>query len=358
MRITQNIKLAFMAAAIFLMAFLGIFLLFKISVYLAPFIIAFIISTFIEPIIRILMKKTKASRKMSAIITVFSVITVVAVILILLIIRLYKEAVSLSQILPEYANILYGNINKFIEKFLIFYTVLPEEIAISVKNVLENFVETFTFFLNSIVKGILGVAVMLPQAFIFLSATILSTYFFSSDRTQIYNFVRRNLPKGCMDILLKIKKDIFMTLWGYVRAQIILMIITFLQLLAGFLIMGIKHSVLLASILSLLDVLPILGPGSVMIPWAIYEFFVGNLKRSVIVLVLYGIVSTVRQVMEPKVLSKEIGLHPLVALMSLYIGFLVFGYLGLIAGPLVVLLFKNVVLKKKSIKEFIAQAKL
>ena len=97
------------------MAFLGIFA-FKISVYLAPFIIAFIISTFIEPIIRILMK-TKASRKMSAIITVFSVITVVAVILILLIIRLYKEAVSLSQILPEYANILYGNINKFIEKF-------------------------------------------------------------------------------------------------------------------------------------------------------------------------------------------------------------------------------------------------
>ena len=94
-----------MAAAIF-NGILGDFA-FKISVYLAPFIIAFIISTFIEPIIRILMKKTKASRKMSAIITVFSVITVVAVILILLIIRLYKEAVSLSQILPEYANFIW-----------------------------------------------------------------------------------------------------------------------------------------------------------------------------------------------------------------------------------------------------------
>ena len=106
---------------------------------------------------------------------------------------------------------------------------------------------------------------------------------------------------------------------GYVRAQIILMIITFTAFSRVF-DNGNKHSVLLASILSLLDVLPILGPGSVMIPGQ-YMNFCWEFKRSVIVLVLYGIVSTVRQVMEPKVLSKEIGLHPLVALMSLYIGF-------------------------------------
>lgn len=358
MQITKNIKFTFTTALFFLAAVPGTFLFFKISIYLAPFIIAFVISTSIEPVIRFLMKKAKISRKAAAIITIFSVVTVIGAVLVLLTVRLYKEAVSLSQMLPEHANTLYRNINEFTGKFLKFYTTLPEEISASIENMFNNFIQTFMLFLNSVAKNILSIAVLLPQVFIFLSATILSTYFFSSDRAGILNFARENLPKSWMDVLLRIKKDIFMTLWGYVRAQIIMAAIAFLQLFTGFYIMGIKHFILLALILSLLDVLPVLGPGSVMIPWAIYEFFAGNLKRSVAILVLYGIVLTVRQLIEPKILSNEIGLHPLVALMSLYIGFLMFGYVGLIAGPVAVLLFKNVVLKKKSIKEFIAQAKL
>lgn len=362
MQITKNVKLTIIAIGIFLATILGIFLIFKISIYLAPFIIAFIISTSIEPIVRFLMKRTKMSRRISAIITVLSVITCVMVVLTLLIIRLYKEAVSLSQTLPLYANNLYQNINNFTEKFLSFYTTLPEEFTKTLENMFKSSIQTLTAFLNSIVRGILGVAVLIPQAVIFLSATILSTYFFSSDRTKILNFIKENLPRDWMEVLLTIKEDIFITLWGYIKAQGILLLITFLQLFIGFLLIGIEHSILLASILSILDILPIVGPGSVMIPWAIYQFFVGNLTKSIMLLVLYGTILTVRQLIEPKVLSRQIGLHPLAALMSLYVGFLVFGYLGLIMGPITVLVFKNIVssviLKKRTLREFIAQTKL
>lgn len=362
MQKTRNIKLAIIAIGLFLATILGIFLIFKISIYLAPFIIAFVISTSIEPIVRSLMKHIKVSRKISAIITVLSVITIVMMILTLLTLRLYKEAVSLSQTLPLYANDLYQNIKKITERFLIFYTALPKEFTITLENMFKSSIQTLIYFLNFMVKSILGVAVLIPQAVIFLSATILSTYFFSSDRTKILNFVKDNLPRSWMEVLLAIKEDVFMTLWGYIKAQGILVIITFSQLFVGFLSIGIEHSILLASILSILDILPIVGPGSVMIPWAIYEFFVGNLTKSIMLLVLYGIILTVRQLIEPKILSRQIGLHPLITLMSLYIGFLMFGYLGLIMGPITVLVFKNIVstviLKKRTLKEFIAQTKL
>ncbi|MDQ2087718.1 sporulation integral membrane protein YtvI [Herbivorax sp. ANBcel31] len=362
MQMTKNAKLAVITVGIFIATILGIFLILKVSIYLAPFIIAFAISTSIEPIVRTLMKRTKMSRKASATITVLSVVTVAIAILILLTIRLYKEAASLSEILPKYLDDIYENLNNLNEKFLSFYTALPKELTISMENIFKNFTDILTTFLNSLIRGILNVAALVPQAFIFLFATILSTYFLSSDRTKIFNFVKKNLPRDWMDILLRIKKDIFITLWGYIRAQIILVMVTFFQLSVGFVIIGIKHSVLLAFIMSLLDIFPIVGPGSVMIPWAIYEFFIGNLKRSVMVLILYGTILTVRQLIEPKILSSQIGLHPLVALMSLYIGFLVFGYLGLIIGPITVLLFKNifssVILKKRSLREFIAQTKL
>ncbi|TYQ13003.1 UNVERIFIED_CONTAM: sporulation integral membrane protein YtvI [Acetivibrio alkalicellulosi] len=360
MNINKHTKLTIIAIMILIGIAVGLFLFFRLSIYFAPFILAFAMATSIEPIIRFLMKRAKLTRKVSAIITILSVVTVVIAILVLLTVRLYREAASLSQMVPKNANEIYENVSIFMGRFSDFYATLPREVTMNIDNMFTSFSQTLSELLNSIIRGILNFAAFIPQAFIFLFAAVLSTYFISTDRNRMFNYVNQNLPEKWMGKLLSIKNDIFMTLFGYIRAQLILTGVTFIQLTIGFAIIGIRHFILLSSIIGILDILPIVGPGSVMIPWAIYEFLSGNLKRAVFILILYSVILSVRQMIQPKVLSDQMGLHPLLTLMSLYVGLQVFGYLGVIIGPIAVLLFKNIsstILKKRSIKEFISDYK-
>jgi sporulation integral membrane protein YtvI len=148
----------------------------------------------------------------------------------------------------------------------------------------------------------------------------------------------------------------FSALFGYIRAQLILMTVTFTQLSIGLWIIGIKNYILLALIISFVDALPVLGTGGIMVPWAAYSFITGNLKIGISLLILYAIVLVVRNLIEPKVLGEQIGMHPLLTLVAMYAGLQILGVAGLIIGPITVLTVKNImsaILKKQSLKEYV-----
>jgi sporulation integral membrane protein YtvI len=150
----------------------------------------------------------------------------------------------------------------------------------------------------------------------------------------------------------------FSALFGYIRAQLILMSMTFIELNIGLAIAGVKHSILVAAIISLIDALPILGSGSILIPWSAFSFLMGNFELGVALLVIYVVVLVVRQFVEPKVLGQQIGLHPLITLVAMYSGLKLFGFAGLIIGPVSFLLIKNIasgVLKGKTLKDFFGE---
>ncbi|NMB33798.1 MAG: sporulation integral membrane protein YtvI [Clostridium sp.] len=334
----------------------GILLTLKFSVYIAPFILAFAVSASIEPLIRFLTKKAKLSRKSATIISLLLVATTIIMFMLLIISRLYKEIGSLVNGRPQYLVEIYRNISGLVNKALEIYFDLPEDIILGITNMLSNFSDSISKILDSFLKGIYNTAISIPQMFVFIIVTILATYFLSSDRDRISEFIENNFPKSFLKKMASIKNNIFLAFFGYVRAQLILMCITFVELTLGFLIIGVRHFLLLALGISFIDALPVLGTGGVLIPWAVYEFLTRDFKMGISLIILYIIALITRQLVESKILGQQIGLHPLVTLVSMYLGMQFFGVIGFILGPIVVLLFKNIVscfIKQKNIKEII-----
>ena len=163
----------------------------------------------------------------------------------------------------------------------------------------------------------------------------------SCDKDLINKFIAKQLPANWNKWLIRIKNDLLSALIGYIKAQLILMVITFIEVSIGLLIIGIDYAILLGLLISIIDVFPILGTGTVLIPWALFSFISGNYPLGFSLIILYGIVMLVRQLLEPKIVSGQIGLYPLVTLMSMYIGLQVFGIAGMIMGPIMVLIVRN-----------------
>jgi len=334
------------------------YICFKLSVYFIPFIIAYILSIVMEPLTRFLTHKLKIKRKISALISLLLMLTIIILVLSLIISKLFYEVKSMAVNLPKYFSDLYNNITILAEKLMDIYEWLPATITDNIGSIISNFSNTLMRIVNSIVGGAFATAVSLPEAFIFLLVTILATYFISSDKEKIHEYIKSQLPESWVEKITSIKNDMFSAIFGYLKAYLIIMIITFTEVFIGLSIIRVRYSLLLALIISVIDILPILGTGTVLIPWSLYSFFTGNIRMGISILILYVIVTIIRQLVEPKIVSNQIGVYPLLTLMAMYAGLKLLGFMGLFLGPITFLLLRNilsVLFKNRSLKEIIGK---
>lgn len=181
----------------------------------------------------------------------------------------------------------------------------------------------------------------LPKVGLFLFTTALATYFSSASREQLFAFLRRQFPQRWQGSLDKSKVILRGAFGHWLRAQGLLMLTTFCILTAGLLLLRIDLALLLAALIALVDALPIFGSGTVLIPWAAFSLVGGNWKLSLVLVALYGLVWLVRSLLEPKLVGQRMGLPPLAALFSIYIGFSALGVLGMILAPLAAIFIKQ-----------------
>ena len=139
----------------------------------------------------------------------------------------------------------------------------------------------------------------------------------------------------------EIKNDLLTALVGYLKALLVLVTISFFVVLTGYTILGVKYSLFLAIITAISDILPVLGPGTILIPGSIIHLINGNYYMAVGFIVLYVLVTIVRQFLEPRIVGGNIGLHPLITLLSMYLGFRFLGVIGLIFGPIFTIILKS-----------------
>ena len=135
-------------------------------------------------------------------------------------------------------------------------------------------------------------------------------------------------------LLLNYDFEMFLKLF-YLRVYFLLFLMTFTELLIGFMILGRSYAFLLALFISAMDILPVLGVGTVLLPWAAFLFLAKDFHGAIGLLILWGVITVVRQVLEPRLIGESFGMHPLVALIALYAGLRLFGFAGLILGPAV-----------------------
>ena len=181
----------------------------------------------------------------------------------------------------------------------------------------------------------------LPSVLFFLIVSVVACFYFCTDGVSITRSFGAFLPHRWKQKMPKIKEDLRDVLKKYVKAYGVLLLLTFALLLVGFWILQVEYAFLLAFLIALADLLPVIGVGTILIPWGIVMLLQKQFYLGFGLLILYFIISLIRQVAEPKVLGKSLGLHPLLTLFATYVGFTLFGIIGMILAPIVALLAKR-----------------
>lgn len=325
----------------------ALILAFKLSVFYMPFLIAFIISLIIEPLIRILMKKMKFTRRTSSIIIFIAVSAIILGTIIWGIVSLVSEASNLLEGLNGYIEKAYTFIQNFIQNLDFERIHLPNEITSVLQNSTNGIFSNLSDWIRNVLNGLLNMITSIPTIAIYFVVTIMALYFICVDKVYILDQLEHHLPQKWVFKLGTHIRDLTKTLGGYLKAQVTLIFTSFVISLIGLYILkfakfNIEFPLLMALFVGFVDALPILGSGTVMIPWAILSALNGDLKLGIAIFVLFVIMSLIRQFIEPKLVSKHIGTHPIFTLIAMYTGFKFIGVIGMLLGPIILIIIKNV----------------
>ena len=187
----------------------------------------------------------------------------------------------------------------------------------------------------------------IPTIAIYTSITLIALYFMCVDKVYMIDEIEHHLPTKWVKKLGIHVREIISSVGNYLKAEFILVLVSFVISLIGFYIlniigMNINYPLLIALGIAFVDALPILGSGTIMLPWAVICAADGNLKLAIGILVLWAIMSIVRQFLEPKLVSNKIGIHPIFTLIAMYTGFKFMGVWGMVLGPIILIILKNI----------------
>lgn len=328
-----------------LLCFAALLLLFP---YIAPFVVALVLATIIEPLIRFLSNEAhriRIPRKLAALLCTILLIAILTLLIILMSSRIIIEVKALATRLPAAVSELVARGNAWLDQafaWLETFEFFGEEPMLVLRNYLMQMgrvaTESAGPLANVLARSVLSTAFSLPQVLLFIVLTLLGTYYLSSDRERIWRYFRKLLPFRTRGLLNTMKSGMIRAIFGQIRAQVFLTMMMFIELLIGFSVMRIHYALILAFIISLLDALPVVGSGLFLLPWAGYGFLTGDLFLGFGMLLLYGITIVMRQLIEPRVVGAQLGVYPLATMMSMYAGFVMFGFLGMLLGPITFML--------------------
>ncbi|MDF2841323.1 MAG: PerM [Clostridia bacterium] len=334
----------FIKTIIFIFVLAVIFLIGKILfAYFAPFLTAIVLAMLIEPIVK-LFQRLKLPRGYAVILSMILFVGTFVSLSAFAVTRLIFELRDLYISLPTYYNDIYSMVEAFIQKATALYLQLTPEATGIIQDLMLNTFDKVKVLLGQMLSqtpsSTIAIIGKFTGAFLFTIVTLLATFFFSKDKTVILSFFYRQMSPAWQDKIMTLRKDLFMALVGFLKAQMILLSVTFIESYVGLSILGVKYALLFAIIIAFVDILPILGTGSIYVPSAILNLLWGNYKVAIYLLILYGVIITVRYIIEPKVVGTQLGIHPVVALASIFAGLKIIGVAGVILGPTIVVTIK------------------
>lgn len=323
-------------ALIFMATVLSLKLVFR---YLSPFIFAILLSFLIKPIAKFF-QSMKIGKGFSVAISIILVYGGLAALLALAITRGVSELADLTYRLPAYSNDVYNFFSNLSKEAQSLYFQLPKEVTTYAMDISKNILSTLGVVLSNTAKSAVNALYTLPRFAILFIITTIATFFFSKDSDRIGDFLFRQFTPAWKVKLINFKKNLLNALIGFLKAQLILLTITFTESLIGLRIIGINYAFTISVFVALVDILPILGTGSVYVPWAIISIIAGKYRLGISLLVLYGVIVVIRYAIEPKIVGQQLGIHPLISLISMYVGIKVMGAGGIIIGPTVAVTIK------------------
>jgi len=332
---------------------LGGVALFYLSTYTYPFIIAIFIAFFMNPLVDFFEKKARMPRGLAVLVSLLLILSIFAGLITLLVVEIVSGADYLGEVVPKHLVTMVDFIEGFIvEQILPIYNQTAalfknldngqqDTILDNIENVGQTIATTTGNFIQSFFQNIPGIISWIPNTATVLVFSALATFFISKDWYRLSNLSNKLLPDKVFLSSVRVIKDLKLALFGFIKAQFTLISITTVTVLIGLLFLKVRYSITIALICGLVDIIPYLGTGTIFIPWIVYEFISGNTSLGIGLSVLYAIVIVQRQLLEPKILSSSIGLDPLATLVALFVGYKMIGILGLIAGPVTLVIINT-----------------
>lgn len=325
------------AAALFLLPFF-------IRLFL-PFLLAFLLALPCQRMVRFLERKLKINRGVSTVCIMALLVASVCGLAIFILYQLLIQARELISLIPQGLEHLKAQWTVWQSQLNVYFDRLsPEASGFLEKSgdylliSLQNLARPLT---DSAVGAAKDFAVSLPNTFLFLTMFLLATFFFTKDYTAVVNCIKELVPPRFVEKLRYLKNTVFHAFFQYIKAQAILMCITFAVASAALWAVGVDYPLVMGLIIGAVDALPFFGTGIILLPWAAFTFLEGNYFLTVSLVVIQIICQLIRQIMEPKIVSTQIGVHPLLTLIGVYAGFKLFGILGMILAPAAVMLAVN-----------------
>lgn len=194
--------------------------------------------------------------------------------------------------------------------------------------------------------GVISTVAQIPNFIISVVIAIVATCFMTADYDYIVNFIKLQFPESKRKDLSRAKRLVFNSLGKMARAYALIMLITFIEMYAGLTVLSLtgifttKHTVIIAAIVSVVDIAPMLGTGTILLPWAVYSFIAGKYSLAIGLFIIYAVITVIRQIIEPKLVAGQLGLSPVITISAMFLGLKLLGFLGLFLAPLMIIILK------------------
>lgn len=312
--------------------------------FMWPFVTGFLIALITWPITRYLQKRFHINRRIISVVILVLLIALITAIIFCVILTLGREALAFMSDMPAIFQ-KFMSVAQKIPDMILASGILPHSLLLNVDTLIESVKTSALSMVESIgstgMSYAAGFAKYVTNFLIGFIVSILSAYFFVQYKERMAHGYKSFLPEELQTRLNSIVTQIKDAIGGYFIAQLKLMGIIFVILLVGLFLSGNPYSLILAFLISLLDVIPFFGTGFVLMPWAVYDLIAGNYSLAILRVILYLCCLLGRQLLQPKIIGDSVGLDPFVTLVLIYIGFKVNGILGFLVAMITGILVRN-----------------
>ncbi|MCI8788388.1 MAG: sporulation integral membrane protein YtvI [Lachnospiraceae bacterium] len=329
-------------AAVILAAVL--FLLPRLFLFFMPFVAGWIIALIASPLVRFFEEKVKLKRKAGSAFVIIVIIALVVLMIYIVCAQLFEQIIGLGRALPEMMEGMESDLESIGKNLNLLLARLPGNIQLNLGDrgiELESYLgELLERFGSPTIEAAGNLAKLLPGIFIGMIMALLSAYFFVAERHQLNEWFWKHMPASVKMRYRVVRHSLGKSVGGYFKAQLKIEVWMYFLLLLGLGILRVNYFGLIALGIAILDFLPFLGTGTVLIPWAVIRILTAQYQTAIGLLVIWGVGQLARQLIQPKIVGDSIGVPPLPTLFLLYIGYKVGGVIGMIlAVPLGLLVY-------------------
>ncbi len=314
-----------------------------LTIVIFPLLIAWVLAFYLQKPVDLLYKKLRFPRKLSAVLFIMGALAITVFIFSKIFNGIFSELSSINtEKASESVVSFFDSIEKAADKYVPKRFISEEGLSAKLREgALTALVELLTATLERIPSLITSFISFIPRLLIITVIFLFSSFYLTSDYAQINNFVLSQLNSRASRFITEAKAIFFDVISKFLKAYLILYVITFFVMLVGLLLIGVKFAFIMALVIATVDILPILGSGTVLIPWSIVCLFSKDYGMAIKLIVLYLVITFIHQMLQPKLIGATAGIHPLASLFAIFTGYAVMGIFGMFLFPVLLIILKT-----------------